>query len=249
MRYAVFSDVHGNLEALGAVLDFCHASRVDGHICCGDVVGYGPNPEECLGLIRQLKNLHIVCGNHDLAVIGRIDVEWFNPYARAATLWTRAALSDGSRLYLENLTARLDLPDFTVVHGTPRRPADEYMLSVAQFKNNMSRVKAWPLFCGHSHMPVSFHCTAEGKVETYFIEDHQCVTGDVAPYGIVPVAYNPGSVGQPRDHDKRASCALWDREARTFQVFRFAYDVAATQAKIRSAGLPEYLALRLAYGQ
>src|SRR3989339_1338654 len=108
MRYAVFSDVHGNLEALSAVLDFCHASKVDGHICCGDVVGYGPDPEKCLGLIRGLKNLNIVCGNHDLAVIGRIDVEWFNPYARAATLWCRAAISEDSRLYLESLTARLD---------------------------------------------------------------------------------------------------------------------------------------------
>ena len=98
-------------------------------------------------------------------------------------------------------------------------------------------------------MTVCFRCQAEGKVEALFIEDHQVVTGELAPYGIVPVAYNPGSVGQPRDHDKRASCALWDSEARTFQVFRFAYDVAATQAKIRAEGLPEYLALRLAYGQ
>jgi predicted phosphodiesterase len=249
MLYGVFSDVHGNLEALGAVLDFCHASRVDGYICCGDLVGYGPNPEECLGLIRSLKNLHVVCGNHDLAAIGRIDIEWFNPYARAATLWTRAALGEDSRRFLEDLTARLDHKDFTIAHGTPRRPADEYLLSVAQFKNNMSRVKAWPLFCGHSHMPLCFHCTADGKIAALFIEDHQTITGEVAPYGIVPVAYNPGSVGQPRDHDKRAACALWDSEARTFQVFRFAYDVAATQAKIRANGLPEYLALRLAYGQ
>ncbi|MDD5629653.1 MAG: metallophosphoesterase family protein [Elusimicrobia bacterium] len=249
MRYGVFSDVHGNLEAFSMVLDFFRASRVDGYICCGDVVGYGPDPEECLSLIRELKNLHIVCGNHDLAVIGRIDMEWFNPYARAATLWTRAALGEESRRFLESLTARLDHKDFTIVHGSPQRPADEYLLSVAQFKNNMSRVKAWPLFCGHSHMPVCFRCSAEGKVQALFIEDHQAIIGEMAPYGIVPVAYNPGSVGQPRDHDNRAACALWDSEARTFQVYRFAYEVAATQAKIRAKGLPEYLALRLAYGQ
>ncbi len=249
MLYGVFSDVHGNLEALGAVLDFYSASRVEGYICCGDVVGYGPDPDECLGLIRALENLHIVCGNHDLAVIDRIDVEWFNPYARAATLWTRAALGEESRRFLENLTARLEHQDFSVVHGSPRRPADEYLLSVAQFRNNMSLVKTWPLFCGHSHMPLCFQCTTAGQVEALFLEEHQTITGDVAPYGNVPVAYNPGSVGQPRDHDQRASCALWDSEARTFQVFRFAYDVAATQAKIRANGLPEYLALRLASGQ
>jgi predicted phosphodiesterase len=249
MLYGVFSDVHGNLEAFEAVLDFFAASRVEGYICCGDLVGYGPDPDRCVTLTRHLKNLYAVCGNHDLAAVGRIDVEWFNPYARAATIWTRTVLSPESRGYLEGLTARLEHKEFTIVHGTPRRPADEYMLSVAQFKNNMSRVGAWPLFCGHSHMPLCFRCTAEGRVEPIFIEDRQTLTGEVAPYGMVPAAYNPGSVGQPRDHDKRAACALWDSGALTFKVFRFAYDVAATQAKIRSQGLPESLALRLAYGQ
>jgi len=249
MLYGVFADVHSNLEALEVVLDFFVASRVEGLLCCGDIVGYGPNPNECIARIRQVKNLHIICGNHDLAAAGRIDVKWFNPYARAAVLWTRAALSGGSRTFLESLTARLDHKDFTLVHGTPRRPADEYLLSVAQFKNNMSRVGAWPLFCGHSHMPMCFCCTPEGKVEPLFIEDRQVITGAVAPYGIVPAAYNPGAVGQPRDYDKRAACALWDCAARTFRVFRLAYDLAATQAKIRAAGLPEHLALRLAYGR
>ncbi|HAM34679.1 MAG TPA: metallophosphoesterase [Elusimicrobia bacterium] len=249
MLYGVFSDVHANLEALEVVLDFFRASRTEGHICCGDVVGYGPDPEECLAKVRRLKNISIVCGNHDLAAVGRLDVEWFNPYARAATLWTRAALGGESRRFLEGLTARLETREFTVVHGTPRRPADEYLLSVAQFKVNMSKVSVWPLFMGHSHMPLCFHCSAEGRIEPIFIDDRQCVTGEVAAFGTVPVAFNPGAVGQPRDHDKRASCALWDSEARSFRVFRLAYDVAVTQAKIRSHGLPEYLALRLAYGQ
>ena len=249
MLYGVFADVHANLEALEAVLAFFAASKTEAHICCGDLVGYGPDPNACLERVRRLANLHLVCGNHDLAAVGRIDVEWFNPYARAATLWTRAALSEDSRLYLEGLTARLDCREFTVVHGTPRRPADEYLLSVAQFKNNMSRVHAWPLFCGHSHMPLCFRCTAEGKIEPLFIEDRQAVAGELAPFGVVPVAYNPGSVGQPRDHDKRAACALWDSQTRIFRVFRFSYDVGATQDKIRRQGLPEYLALRLAYGQ
>jgi diadenosine tetraphosphatase ApaH/serine/threonine PP2A family protein phosphatase len=98
-------------------------------------------------------------------------------------------------------------------------------------------------------MPLCFRCSAEGAVEPIFIDDHQAVTGDIAPYGVVPVAYNPGAVGQPRDHDKRAACGLWDSDTRTFRVFRLAYDVSQTQSQIRDIGLPEYLALRLAFGQ
>lgn len=249
MLYGVFSDIHGNLEALEVVLDFFNTSRAEAYICCGDLIGYGPDPEECVARIRRLKPMHLVCGNHDLAAIGTIDAEWFNPYARAANDWTHAAISEETQWYLKSLSARLNHKDFTVVHGSPRRPAEEYLLSVSQFKNNMSQVGAWPLFCGHSHMPLSFHCQPDGQIEPFFLDDRQIVKGDVAAYGVVPVAYNPGSVGQPRDHDKRASCALWNSQTREFQVFRFAYDVLSTQKKIRERGLPEYLALRLVYGQ
>jgi predicted phosphodiesterase len=248
MLYGVFSDVHSNREALDAVLKFFEDSKVEGYICCGDLIGYGPEPEYCVKKIRALKNLKIIIGNHDLAVIGRMELDWFNPYAKAAALWTREVISEETKTYLETLTARLETPEFTLVHGTPRRPAEEYLLSAAQFKDNMSRVKVWPLFVGHSHMPISFRQTEEG-VQTVFLEEQQVLTLERKPFGVVPVAFNPGSVGQPRDQDKRACCALYDSTAGTYRVVRVSYDIAGVQQKIRDAGLPEYLALRLAYGQ
>jgi diadenosine tetraphosphatase ApaH/serine/threonine PP2A family protein phosphatase len=239
--YGVFSDVHSNLEALDAVLGFFSDFEVGGYICCGDIVGYGPDPDPVVERIRGLKNASVICGNHDLAVIGRMEVEWFNAYARAAALWTREKLSADARGWLEGLTARLEAPDFTLAHGTPRRPPDEYLLSAAQFADNIDRVKKWPLFIGHTHMPLCFR-----KGEVVFLEHNEVVA---LPADGAPVAFNPGSVGQPRDHDSRASCALYDSEAGTYRIVRLDYDVAATQAKIRAAGLPEFLALRLAFGQ
>jgi predicted phosphodiesterase len=248
VRYGVFSDVHSNLEALEAVLGFFEDLEVDGYICCGDLVGYGPEPDACLSRIRGLKNLALICGNHDLAAIGRIDVDWFNPYARAAALWTRDAMSADSRAFLEGLTARLDKPGFTMAHGTPRRPPEEYLMSAAQFRDNIEYVKVWPLFVGHSHMPVCFRTGPEG-IDTQFLESHQEIDLPREGSTFLPCALNPGSVGQPRDHDRRASCGVFDSERGTFRIVRLDYDVAAVQAKIRAAGLPEYLALRLAYGQ
>ncbi len=251
MIYGVFSDVHSNLEALNAVLDYLEDLGVDGWICCGDLVGYGPDPDACLDRIRALKNLSIICGNHDLAVIDRLDLEWFNQYARAAVMWTRGKLSDVNRAFLEGLTARLETPNFTLAHGTPRNPPEEYLLSPLQFRDNVPLVNKWPLFVGHSHMPLMFRFTdgdAE-KVDSRFLDDKEEALPRAADGVMGPVALNPGSVGQPRDQDNRAACGLYDSEKGTFRVFRVPYDVASVQGKIRAAGLPEYLALRLAYGQ
>jgi diadenosine tetraphosphatase ApaH/serine/threonine PP2A family protein phosphatase len=249
--YGVFSDVHSNYEALKAVLDYLEDVGVDGWICCGDIVGYGPDPDACLDRIRALKNLSIICGNHDLAVIGRLELEWFNQYARAAVLWTREHLSDANRGYLEGLTARLDKPEFTLAHGTPRNPPEEYLMSPLQFRDNVPLVNKWPLFVGHSHMPLLFRY-ADGdaeKVDFRFMDDKEELLPRIYGGVMAPVALNPGSVGQPRDQDSRASCGVYDSDKGTFRIFRVPYDVGAVQEKIRAAGLPEYLALRLAYGQ
>lgn len=247
MLYGVFSDVHSNLEALTAVLDLFADFEVGGYICCGDLVGYGPDPEAVLSKLRGLKNLSIICGNHDLAVLGRMDADWFNPYARAAALWTRDQLSADSRAFLESLTAKLETPEFTMAHGTPRRPPEEYLLSVTQFYDNIPYVKKWPLFVGHSHMPLCFRVMnpETGRVDSTILEDQQ----EIKLEPNAPTAFNPGSVGQPRDQDRRASCGLYDSTRGTFRIVRLDYDVSAVQAKIRRHGLPEYLALRLAYGQ
>jgi predicted phosphodiesterase len=250
MLYGVFSDVHSNLEALEAVLGMFSDFEVGGYICCGDLVGYGPDPEATLERLRGLKNLSAIVGNHDLAVIGRIDVEWFNPYARAAALWTRDQISAQSRVWLESMTAKLEHKDFTVAHGTPRKPPEEYLLSAAQFRDNIPYVNTWPLFVGHSHMPLCFRIGDDaGGIDSIILEDQQEVSMTRGPKGPVPTAFNPGSVGQPRDQDRRASCGLYDSEKGTFRIVRLEYDYQTVQSKIRAAGLPEYLALRLAYGQ
>ena len=251
MIYGVISDVHSNFEALSAVLSHLEDFEVGGWICCGDIVGYGPDPNACLDRIRALKNLSIICGNHDLAVIERLDLEWFNQYARAAVMWTRTKLSDENRAYLEGLTARLETPDFTLAHGTPRNPVEEYLLSPLQFRDNVPLVNKWPLFVGHSHMPLLFRY-AEGdseKIDSRFLDDTEETLPRIYGGVMAPAALNPGSVGQPRDQDNRASCGLYDSTKGTFRVFRVPYDIAGVQAKIRAAGLPEYLALRLAFGQ
>jgi diadenosine tetraphosphatase ApaH/serine/threonine PP2A family protein phosphatase len=251
MLYGVFSDVHSNLEALSVVLDFFEEIGVEGHICCGDLVGYGGNPNECLDRIRALKNLSIIGGNHDLAAIGILQLDWFNQYARAAIVWTQTEMTPVNRAFLQSLTARLETKEFTLAHGTPRNPPEEYLLSPAQFRENVPLVRRWPLFVGHSHMPLLFRFAEEGgeKVEALFLEDREETLPRDAAGGFGPVALNPGSVGQPRDQDRRASCAVYDSAKGTFRVFRLPYDVPGAQAKIRSAGLPEYLALRLDYGQ
>ncbi|MEK7384562.1 MAG: metallophosphoesterase family protein [Elusimicrobiota bacterium] len=251
MIYGVFSDIHSNLEALKVVLEFFKEAGAEGYLCLGDLVGYGPDPEECVCRIAALPNLLAIAGNHDLAVIERFDLEWFNHYARAAVLWTRGRLSARSRFFLEGLTARLETPEFTLAHGTPRNPVEEYLLSPVQFQDNVPFVKRWPLFVGHTHMPMLFRCadSGTGTVEAQFLEEREISLVRAAGGAFAPVALNPGAVGQPRDQDRRASCALFDSKAGTFHVFRPPYDITATQAKIRAANLPEYLALRLDYGQ
>lgn len=251
MLYGVFSDVHSNIEALSVVLDYFDDLGVEGFICTGDLVGYGANPNECLDRIRELPNLSIICGNHDLAAIGRLDLSWFNQYASAAIVWTAQKMRPENRRYLESLTAKLDTPDFTLAHGTPRNPPEEYLLSAAQFRDNAPLVKQWPLFVGHSHMPLMFRYapSAGDKIEAIFLEEKEETLPRTSDGGFGPVALNAGSVGQPRDQDRRASCAVYDSYRGTFRVIRLPYDVPGAQNKIRSAGLPEYLALRLDYGQ
>jgi predicted phosphodiesterase len=249
VRYGVISDIHSNLEALEACLTILEDLGVESWIFCGDLVGYGPEPEACLRRVRALPNLVAIAGNHDLAAVGRLELDWFNQYAKAAVLFSRDRLTPDSRRFLEGLTARVETSSFTLAHGTPRNPPEEYLLSPLQFKDNAPLVKTWPLFVGHSHMPLIFRFGEGGKPESRFLEEAEERLPRAADGKPAPVALNPGSVGQPRDQDHRAACGVYDSDALTFRVLRVPYDFAATQAKIRAAGLPEFLALRLAYGQ
>lgn len=247
MLWGVISDIHSNLEALEASLKALTEAGAKGWICCGDIVGYGPQPNEVCEKVAALKPLHAVSGNHDLAVIGKMDVAWFNDYAQAAALWTRDQLTAPARGFLEGLPARAMHDTFMVVHGSPRNPPEEYLLTRQQYMDNVAGVKVSPCFIGHSHLTWCFQRDPSSPLGTkaQLIRDGQRVEVTEASQAVV----NPGSVGQPRDHDNRASCGLYDDKARVFRLLRVPYDIAAVQKKMRDVALPELLVLRLSYGQ
>jgi len=246
MLWGVFSDVHSNLEALEAVLKVFKDNNVRGHICCGDIVGYGPNPNEVLKTIQALPSLRCVRGNHDLAVLGRMDLRWFNEHAQKAVLYTQKVLNKDLLNWLKELPPTVEVSGFTMTHGSPRNPAEEYLVTVQQFLDNCGYFKISPCFVGHSHLPVCF-LTKEplSHVEEGVVTEEKSVH---IPQGVKAVL-NPGSVGQPRDQDIRASCGIYDDQKRTFRLMRVHYEIEAVQKKMIKADLPEFLALRLSYGQ
>lgn len=240
MRYAILSDIHGNLEALRAVLADAE-SLVDGLICLGDVVGYGPQPEPCLELMAE-RALAFVGGNHERGVAGLLDLDWFSPYARAAVEWTRTHLDDDHRRYLAALPLVTELGDATLVHASPVQPEEwEYLVSAEDGLHAFTGFRTRLCFVGHSHRPAVW---SQGSWGPEFRPGGAEVTIDAGRRYIV----NVGSVGQPRDRDARAAYAIWDVDARRITGRRVAYDLAAVRRKIARAGLPRFLADRLASG-
>ena len=240
MRYAIVSDVHGNLEALRAVLDDA-AARTDGVLCLGDTVGYGADPGPCVELLAARARA-IVAGNHEHGVAGLLDLGWFNRNARAAAEWTRARLDDDHRAWLRALPLTAEVGDATLVHASPDSPDEwDYLVSpddgYAAFPHFATR---W-CFVGHSHLPGAWSLGSSGPD---FDPRPGVVTAEAGRRYII----NVGSVGQPRDRDPRAAYAVWDVEAGRVELRRVAYDVEAARGKIVAAGLPRFLADRLAAG-
>ncbi len=242
MLVAVISDIHANLEALEAVLEDIDRVGADTVICLGDVVGYGPDPNPCTEVVSKIA-LACVAGNHDHAALGLTDITYFNVYAREAVLWTRSVLTETARTYLRACPLQDVFKGALLVHGSPVEPEDwNYILSVGDARRAFDRFDESLCFVGHSHVPGVFDLDSRGFVdvleatELRFEEGHRYIV-------------NVGSVGQPRDWDPRAAYGLWDTEENTFKLRRLAYDVQATQRKILAAGLPEFLATRLAIGQ
>lgn len=245
MLYGVFSDIHGNHEALKAVLDFFASRKVEGYLCCGDLVGYGPQPEECVRAVAALPKLRCVVGNHDLATLGKLPLKWFNAYATATIEYSRSKLSGQSCKFLESLPDRIESEGFTLVHGSPKNPTEEYLLGGDQLLESLPHLHTPLCFMGHSHM--AFYL---GRRGVRFPETTPFQDGD-APLKFekdVIYAVNPGSVGQPRDRDPRAACGLYDPAAGTFELFRLDYERALTQELMRRANLPEILVERIGIG-
>ena len=240
MRYAVLSDVHGNLEALEAVLADA-AAHADAVVCLGDVVGYGADPVPCVERLAERAQA-VVAGNHEHGVTGLMDLAWFNTHARAAAEWTREQLDDDHSAWLAALPLTAQVADATLVHASPRQPDEwDYLVSAEDGFAAFDAFDTRVCFVGHSHLPGAWSLGSSGR-------EHEGGNIDVTLDAGRRYLVNVGSVGQPRDRDVRAAYAVWDADARRIQIHRVPYDVRAARAKIAAAGLPRFLADRLAAG-
>ncbi len=243
MRVVLVSDIHSNAVALAAVL--AALPTYDELWCLGDTIGYGPEPNICLQQMQKLAK-YALTGNHDLASLGLVSLADFNALARTANQWNNKQLEPELRAFLQALPARLPLPpEITLAHASPRDPIWEYILDAQTAKANLQHFDTPVCFVGHTHVPTIFARHEDGKIEFQRGKPGQMLQLKPGSRYIV----NPGSVGQPRDGDPRAAYAVWDTKAGTIRFNRVEYDVAATQQKMRAAGLPDMLAERLAFGR
>lgn len=249
MRILVISDIHANLTALEAVLEA--AGQIDSVWCLGDLVGYGPDPNECIARIRELPDLVCIMGNHDAATLGLIPPDTFNPEARQAIEWTRTVLNSPGHMFLNTLQETVAHPECdgrpvsltTLAHGSPRQPVWEYLLDTHNATRNFSYFDTPFCFVGHTHMPVIYHLPENKSFARLLIPEPNS-TIELQARSIV----NPGSVGQPRDRDPRASFAIFDSEQRTWECRRVNYDIPAVQQRMRAVGLPGKHIRRLSAG-
>jgi diadenosine tetraphosphatase ApaH/serine/threonine PP2A family protein phosphatase len=241
-RIAVISDVHANWHALEAVLAAVDREQPEELWCLGDVVGYGPRPNPCCAAVAERAEL-CLAGNHDLGVLGDLDLLDFSPEAVESARWTRGVLADGARAYLRSLQPTARSEGVELFHGSPRDPVWDYVLTPEAAVAAFELTEAPLVLVGHSHVPLALAL------------DGGSLDGGHAPEGTeaeldgeARLLLNPGSVGQPRDGDPRAAWLLLDLGSRRCWFRRTAYPVERTQDEIRERGLPDVLAERLAHG-
>ena len=243
MRCAIISDIHANLAAFTAVLDDIKGwGGVDKVWCLGDIVGYGPDPHECIAALRQIDHI-CVAGNHDLAAIGKIGTAEFNPDAAAACQWTAKQLTSTDIAYLGKLPLFIEEGDFTLVHGSPADPVWEYLLTASQATDNSTLFKTQFCLVGHSHFPLVFGNDEKSEFSVMrFVTEVKLVPGRER------MIINPGGVGQPRDGNPQASYAIYDSQSGLMKLQRIPYDIQSTQKRMVEHRLPMSLVTRLSYG-
>jgi predicted phosphodiesterase len=245
VRYLILSDIHANWEALQAVLAQAQ-SGYDRIVCCGDVVGYGANPDAVTEWVRD-NVAFIVRGNHDKACAGLEDLEWFNALARTSAVWTQEIMKPDNIGYLRDLARGPERIDgFQIVHGSPL-DEDEYVVSEQDVAQVAPYLDSSISFFGHTHLQCGFLCHRNGVRRLRNVEgdsDREVLDLEAEASYLI----NPGSVGQPRDGDRRAAYAIYEPDAGLVTLCRAEYDVPSAQRKILEAGLPELLALRLDAG-
>ena len=242
MRVLVISDIHANDTALQAVLQ--DAGAVDETWCLGDLVGYGPDPNQVIARLRGLRKLRCISGNHDAGILRRMDLEAFNGDARISLNWTETVLTAENVGFMRTLVPRIELNgSVTLAHGSPRDPTWEYILNTLAARLNFAHFETPFCFVGHSHIQSMFELDDLRDV----VSTAPNRLGEAVALSRRAIL-NPGSVGQPRDRDPRAAYAIFDTQQSTWEARRKKYDIAAVQQRIRTAGLPPRHALRLAEG-
>jgi len=243
MLYGVFSDVHSNFQALKKVLELFEKNNVKNFICCGDIVGYGPEPAACLDIIMRLKNLTIVQGNHDAVVCGKMDVKWFNLSAIKAIKIVNEELSGAMLDFLASMPEFVENKEFSLVHGSPKKHLTEYLINGEQVVGNLEFWKNDVCFFGHSHLPLCFKYSSGGVLKETLSSGQKIIREKNARY-----MFNPGSVGQPRDGNPLASCGIYDSENKSFEMLRIDYDRKKTQKLMKEKNMPQPLIDRLRFG-
>ena len=242
MHYLIISDVHANLSALATVL--ADAPDFDEIWCLGDLVGYGPNPNECVERLQDFPHISLA-GNHDWAALGKLDLGSFNADARIANTWTQSELTPAVREYLSGLPTHLEHNSFYMAHASPREPVWEYILDAKLAYANFAYFSTSICLVGHTHIPFVFELDEpRRRCETMVSPFHNPVT-----LGPGRMIINPGSVGQPRDGNRRASYAMLDTENMTWEFRRVLYPIEITQERMRARGLPRRLIERLEVGR
>ncbi len=248
MRRLLLSDIHANMEALDACLARAGEAGFDSMLCCGDIVGYGPEPNEAVERIRALESVTIR-GNHDRVACGQDEPTGFNPHAKAAAFWTRETLTERNHAYLRALPiGPLDIDDGAqLVHGAVT-DEDDYIMSETHAADSFALTESHLTFFGHSHHPAIYTCDGSGNV----LEEIRKNTNDSVTTELrndMRYMVNPGSVGQPRDGDTRSAFLIWDSDELRLEFYRAEYPLEVTQEKMEKVDLPRYLIERLTYGR
>ncbi len=242
MRYGVISDIHGNLEALEAVLGSLDKESIDKYLCLGDIVGYGANPAECIKNVRALDCEMSVAGNHEWGVLGFLDLGYFNEQAAAAIEWTENMITGSDADYLKTFRLSESAGNVTLVHGSLDEPKEFfYIFDANDTDKTFKALKTAICFVGHSHVPGIFLSDGARPVR---VKGTESKTEKNIKYVV-----NVGSVGQPRDGNPKAAYVVYDDEPGTIEIKRVSYDIRTAQKKIISAGLPAELAARLQEGR
>ncbi len=242
MKIAIISDIHGNEEALIEVLMSIEREKIEKIICLGDIVGYGPNPNECVEIIKSLENCICLAGNHDWAAIGKVDIRTFNRVAREAIIWTQRKLIDENKKYLNSLPLTYSEYNALFVHASPLNPEKwNYIISVKDARIAFQEFTEQVCFIGHTHYPFVLK---KREREIYNIENLEKVQLESSSKYLI----NVGSVGQPRDRNNKSSYGIFDVDKRIFYLKRVPYPIKKVQAKILEAGLDPLLSARLDIG-